>query len=201
VKVDLHVHAKERSFCATAGEEEMIRAAIQRGLDGLAFTDHGRLIPPQRVAELREKYAPFRVFTGIEIGVEGEDLLVLGLHDPLLETRPWTYPELYTFVRQRGGFLALAHPFRFHEAIAVDIEEYPPDAVEVGSVNMKGRWNGRIRALAERLGLGRLCNSDGHGTDDLGIYYNVLSGAPQNDEELVSVLRAGNYRCNGAGEV
>ncbi|MBE9507716.1 MAG: PHP domain-containing protein, partial [Chloroflexi bacterium] len=111
MKIDLHVHAKERSDCAIDGEEEIIRAAIAYGLGGLAFTDHQRLVPPERLAELNRRYAPFRVFGGIEITLlDGEDMLVLGVHDRELEARDWNYQDLFGFVREQNGFLALAHP-------------------------------------------------------------------------------------------
>lgn len=195
-KVDLHVHSKERSPCSAAGEEEIIQAAIKRGLDGLAFTDHHRLVPPQRVAELCEKYAPFHVFNGIEIRVlRGEDLLVVDLHDPVLETHMWAYPELHAFVRQRRGFLALAHPFRFHDAINVDIETYRPDGIEIHSVNMDAEDEARIRALAERLNLPFLCNSDAHRAEDIGVYHNVLPRAPVDGKDLARIVRANGCQC------
>jgi histidinol phosphatase-like PHP family hydrolase len=200
MKIDLHVHARERSSCAKSGEEEMVRAAIQRGLDGLAFTDHGRLIPPRRVAGLNARYAPFRVFGGIEIRLAGEDVLVLGLEEPLLERRKWTYPELHAFVRQHGGFLVLAHPFRYHDTVNLDVEGYPPDAIELRSVNIRADDEGRIRALAQRLDLRLLCNSDAHRAEDVGCHYNLLPRAPQDDEDLARVLRdsAGSNRADNA---
>jgi histidinol phosphatase-like PHP family hydrolase len=67
MKTDLHVHAKERSACGQSSEEEMIQAALACGLDGLAFTDHHRLVSPARLEELNRAYASFRVFCGIEI--------------------------------------------------------------------------------------------------------------------------------------
>lgn len=201
MKIDLHVHAQERSGCATSGEEEMIQAAIAYGLDGLVFTDHRRLVPPERLEELNRAYAPFRVFGGIEISVaEGEDVLVLGVHDPTLEVEQWTYPALFHFVRERGGMLILAHPFRYHEAIQIDINQYPLDAVEVRSTNIGACNEPRVRALARRLHLPLVCNSDAHNAQRIGIYYNELARAPCDERDLLAILKAGKYvcSCNGA---
>jgi histidinol phosphatase-like PHP family hydrolase len=197
IKIDLHVHAKERSACAQAGEEEMIRAAMKRGLDGLVFTDHGRLVPPRRLAELSERFAPFAVFGGIEIRVSGEDVLVLGIQDPVLESRKWTYPELHAFVSRHRGFLVLAHPFRYRDRVNIDIETYRPDALELRSTNIKTEAETHILALAERLGLRLVCNSDAHRAADVGCYYNRLAHRPQDGEELTLVLKAGKYQCDG----
>lgn len=196
MKIDLHVHAKERSGCATSGEEEMIQAAIACGLDGLAFTDHQRLVPAERLAELNHKYAPFRVFSGIELSViEGEDVLVLGVHDPALEAQRWTYPALFRFTRERDGLLILAHPFRFHETIRIDIEQYPPDAIEIHSANTDDRNEPQIRAIAGRLRLPLMCNSDAHNTRRVGIYYNELARVPRDERDLLAILKAGQYTC------
>jgi histidinol phosphatase-like PHP family hydrolase len=196
MKIDLHVHAKERSGCAVSGEEEMIQAAIAYGLDGLVFTDHQRLVAPGRLAELNCTYAPFRIFGGIEITVaEGEDVVVLGVHDPALEAQPWTYPALFRFVRDQDGLLVLAHPFRYHDAIQIEVEQYPPDALEIHSVNTGVCDESPIRALAERLDLRLLCNSDAHDARHVGIYYNELARAPRDDQELIEILRVGDYVC------
>ena len=65
MKIDLHVHASERSACCITSEEGQIRAAIRNGLDGLAFTDHHRLVLPKRLEQLNKKFAPFIIFGGV----------------------------------------------------------------------------------------------------------------------------------------
>jgi histidinol phosphatase-like PHP family hydrolase len=201
VKIDLHVHAKERSACGRSGEEEMIQAAIAFGLDGLVFTDHHRLVPLERLEELNRKYAPFRVFGGIEVSVtEGEDVLVLGVRDAMLETRRWSYSELFAFVRKRSGFLVLAHPFRYHDGIDIDIETYPPEAVEVHSKNTGACDEARIRAVLTCAGLLPLYNSDAHVAEHVGIYYNRLARVPRDERELIEILRKGDYTCHGMEE-
>jgi histidinol phosphatase-like PHP family hydrolase len=198
LKIDLHVHTKERSACGQSRAEEMVQAAIAFGLDGLAITDHHRLVPLDCLEELNRKYAPFRVFGGIEISVtEGEDVLVLGVRDSMLEMRNWSYPELFAFARKRDGFLVLAHPFRYHVTIDVDIERYPPDGIEVHSKNTGVCDEPQIRAVLTCLGLLPLYNSDAHHADHVGIYYNRLERVPRDERELVQILRAGDYTCHG----
>lgn len=200
MRIDLHVHAEERSGCARDGEEAMIQAAIAHGLDGLAFTDHHLLLPPQRRLALNRKYAPFRVFGGIEITLpEGEDVLVLGVQDPVLESRDWTYPDLLEFVHLRDGFLILAHPFRYHP-ISIPIERHPPDAIEVHSLHISAQSERRIRAIAERLDLPTVCNSDAHGVEHVGLYYSEFAREPRDGTELVAMLREGSYRCARLGQ-
>jgi hypothetical protein len=192
MKIDLHVHASERSACATEGEESQIRAAIAAGLNGLAFTDHHHLVPRERLQQLRQKYAPFKIYTGIEITASGEDWLVIGVYDPRLESSHWSYPDLHGFVRELGGFIALAHPFRREPVIHVDIEACPPDGIEMRSTNTPSASENEIRALAARLGLRTLQNSDAHWNSPLGRYYNQLPDTLDGDADLVRILR--NHR-------
>jgi predicted metal-dependent phosphoesterase TrpH len=205
MKLDLHVHAAERSACAKEGEESQIRAAIAAGLDGIAFTDHHTLVPRARMRELRRKYAPFKIFTGIEITAEGEDWLVIGLDNPELESTRWRYVDLRRFVREHDGFIALAHPFRYVPRINVDIAANPPDGIEVRSMNTPADHEQEIRAIATRLGLRLLENSDAHWNAPLGRFYNVLPDIPAGhnpaghddpgdlygDRELTRILKAG----------
>jgi len=200
VKIDLHVHSKERSACGRASEEEQIRAAIDSGLDAIVFTDHHRLISPERLQQLNEKYTPFRIFGGIEIAADGEDMLVLGVQDPALESLPWSYPALHAFVRAQGGFIVLAHPFRWRSVVTVDLDEFPPDAIEVGSANTSPDAEGRIRDIALRLGIPVLCNSDAHSTGQLGTYFNALERSPADEQDLVALLRSGQFSCSSPGQ-
>ena len=196
MKIDLHVHSSERSTCARSREEEQIQAAIACGLDAMVFTDHGRLVPQTHLDALNQKYAPFRIFGGIEVTVEErEDVLVLGIHDPALESQKWPYPELHAFVRRHGGWLAIAHPFRYRPTIDVDLEHYPPDALEGCSMNIPSVKQPPIHALAARLGIPVVSNSDAHVTQSLGVAYNCLEGIAADDAALVHLLRTGAFNC------
>jgi histidinol phosphatase-like PHP family hydrolase len=195
MKIDLHVHSQERSACGKASEEEQIRAAIAAGLDAIAFTDHHRLVPLDRLAALNQQFAPFRVFGGIEISSQGEDFLVLGLHHPALESPSWSYPDLHTYVRQQGGYIAMAHPFRFRTTIELNLDGFVPDALEVRSFNTPLEEEARIREIASRLGVPVLCNSDAHTCERIGMYYNLLEEFPADDKELITELKSGRFRC------
>jgi len=199
MKVDLHVHARERSDCSASGEEDLIRAAIGYGLDGLVFTDHARLVPGKRLEKLNEKFAPFRVFSGIEITVEeGEDVLVFGVQDRVLERMRWNYHVLHDFVRRCNGCLVLAHPYRYRDGVNIDIESRKPDAIELHSINIGICDEPKILELARKTGCHTICNSDAHWQEHVGLYHVDLAGRPENDSGLVSLLRYGafEWRCD-----
>jgi histidinol phosphatase-like PHP family hydrolase len=203
MKIDLHVHTQERSSCGKASEDAQVQAAIAAGLDAIVFTDHHRLAPLERLEALNQQYAPFRIFGGIEISAQGEDFLVLGLRHPDLESPDWSYPALYQFVRQHGGYIAMAHPFRYRANIELDIDQYIPDAIEARSPNTPADREIHIREIAARLGVPVLFNSDAHSTERLGTYYLQLNDFPSNEVELIASLKSGQFHCiqNGQGRV
>ena len=202
MRIDLHVHTRERSSCAHSSTEAMIRAAIERDLDGLVISDHDRLVPRERLRIIHAKYAPFRVFGGIEVTTRGEHILVLGVDDPAIERRYWGYRELHQFVVEREGFLAVAHPYRFnrHE-VGVDVERFPPDALEVCSRNTPRSAEPRIRELGEELGAVLLSNSDAHHASDVGGFYNDLDREARDSDALVSMLKTGAFEPVAPAEV
>ncbi len=193
LKIDFHIHSRERSDCAVVSETEQIQAAIRSGLGGMVFSDHDRLVGRQHLAELNRTYAPFRIFTGIEVTLASEHVLVIGIHDPVLESHTWEYGDLHRFVRLHKGFMALAHPFRYRD-ISVDIGAYPPDAVEVHSSNTPTWAEAKIRQVAASIGCELLSNSDAHTTRKIGQYYNVVEGEPASDGELLQTLRKRNLQ-------
>ncbi len=195
MKIDLHVHCQERSPCGKASEEAQVQAAIAAGLDAIVFTDHHRLAPLERLEALNKQYAPFRIFGGIEVSTQGEDFLILGLRYPELESPDWKYPDLYRFVRQHDGYIAMAHPFRYRAKIELDIVNYIPDAIEVRSPNTPADREIHIREIAARLGMPVLCNSDAHSTERIGTYYLELSDSPADEQELIASLKAGHFMC------
>jgi predicted metal-dependent phosphoesterase TrpH len=194
MKIDFHVHTSEYSPCARSTADEQIRAAITHGLDAVVITDHFHILTPSDALRLNRKYAPFRILPGAEITSDGEDWLVYGVSDPLLEDRFWEYPELHQFVHSHGGTIVLAHPFRFHPGIHVDLRRFPPDAIELYSNNIIPEHYPAIRELANSLGLPTLCNSDSHHETKIGLYFNILDGEVDGDASIFASLRAGRLR-------
>jgi PHP family Zn ribbon phosphoesterase len=89
----------------------------------------------------------------------------------------------------------MAHPFRYHKNIELDIERYTPDAIEIRSPNTPVEAESRIREIADRLDMPVLYNSDAHSTERIGTYYLQLHDHPANEQELIACLKAGRFEC------
>jgi len=194
--IDIHVHASERSKCSRSTEAELIRAAIDKGLNALVFTDHMRLVPAAHLAELNSQFAPFLILGGVEMfTVDNEDILVYGVHDSRLEEEEWTYDRLYDFVREKNGFLVLAHPFRHRDYLGIDVETRIPDAMELRSLNIVAQSENKIRNVATAIGCGITCASDAHVAENVGAHCLRLDKAVATIAELISMLRTRAYSC------
>ena len=190
----------QRSSCSFLEEELLIKHSIESGLDGIVFTDHGRLPPKGSLGRLNDKYHPFRVFTGIEITIlmdthqfyDYQDFIVVGLDDPILEY-DWSYDKLLPWVRTRGGWIALAHPFRYNNTLPRAIMDNPPDAVELYSPHIRAALIPRIKLLAEELGCQVVGVSDAHQARDVGYSAVKLARAVASDAELAAELKKGAF--------
>jgi len=196
MKIDLHVHSFECSRCASSTEKEQIEAAIARGLDGIAFTDHNHQRSQIYLEHLNEKYAPFKIFTGTEINTidTGEDVLIFGV--PELEEMNdyyWEYAELFAYVRERGGFIVLAHPFRYDTHVRTNVSTFVPDALEIRSTNVHPRCYRPIQKLANKLGVHTIATSDSHHRSNIGQHYVIFQNEVYSDAALVRELKAGRY--------
>lgn len=198
---DLHTHCLERSRCSRIPEQQLIEEAIASGMDGLVISDHHRYVDSVHLKELQAQYAPFLIFSGIEMTIprygnfEGEDILLIGVREPAFEdpSRDWTYAELYAAAKEQGGFLALCHPYRYHDTVTIDYGRMPPDAVELHSSNIGRCDEALISSLIQKIGCHAVQNSDTHHPNMVGMYHQVLHNSVSSEAELIRELKAGNF--------
>ncbi len=193
MKVDFHLHCEEYSPCGVSKQEKMVKKAIEVGLDAIVFTNHHRFIPDKELALLNKQYKRIKIFNGIEITANNEDFIILGLKDKRLEREDWSYEKLYDFVKDQGGFIILAHPFRYKERINFDLAQYPPDAIEIDSINIMADNKKRIKRLITKYNLPSLSNSDAHDEKDLGKYYNSFNNKLATMKDLIAAVKSKNY--------
>jgi predicted metal-dependent phosphoesterase TrpH len=195
MKVDLHVHTSERSMCAWSPALAQMAAAVRAGLGAVAITDHHALVPDDERAMLQERFPGLLILPGIEITLDDayEDILVIGLAAPELARGSWSWPDLRAFASEGGGLTILAHPLRYADHVAIDLERHPPDAVEVSSTNIKPAHQHAIRELAERHGLPLVASSDAHRAGDVGRHATRLDEPATTAGEVIAAIRAGRY--------
>ena len=107
--IDLHNHTWPRSHDSVLDPEDLVVRAKALGLDGICLTEHDNVWNPAEAAAIAEKH-DFLVIPGVEVSTDdghilayGVDKYVFGMH---------RVGRLAEHVKQRGGGLVVAHPYR-----------------------------------------------------------------------------------------
>jgi hypothetical protein len=196
---ETHLHTAEASKCAVSGGADYIAVYKQMGYTGIMVTDHfyngncalsrnlpweewvNRFYSGYENAKKEGDRLGLDVFFGWEESFEYcDDYLIYGLDKQWLlehpEVRTWTRGEQYRAVRDAGGCVVQAHPFRQRYYISkVVLSAGCVDAVEV--VN-GGHDDVSCDALAYRyakkIGKPMLAGTDIHDADS--VIYDDLYG-------------------------
>ncbi len=192
-KYETHLHTKEGSACASAPAADMARAHKAAGYDGIFVTDHffnaNTAVPRdlpweeridrfflgyERAKAVGEEIG-LKVWFGFEYTVYNADLLIYNMSKEWMKSNEQLLMhtderECFRTIRENGGFIVHAHPFRYDPYIH-HISLYPNDvdAVEVinASHDPKKLYNERAKLYADSYGLIKTGGSDSHHLDKL----------------------------------
>lgn len=192
-KYETHLHTSEGSSCASSSGAEMARAHKAAGYDGIFVTDHffnsSTTVPKDLPWEQRidlyckgyenalEEGAKIGldVFFGVEWTVNGADFLIYNKDKQWLKENERLLMEsderdLFDGVRETGGFIVHAHPFR-EAGYIPHISLYPHDVDAIEVINTRNGdplfggntvYNERAKIYAAMFGLPETGGSDTH---------------------------------------
>ena len=190
--LDTHLHTKEHSPDSSLPVRDAVTRARELGLGGLCITDHDSWgILPEAEALSRECNFPF--FVGIEILTAEGDFVVFGVEPFDYEPRGLRAEDLMERVRQCGGAAVAAHPYRDNGRGAGDIIKTLPGLTGVECFNGSTKHEANLQAMrnARARGLTCLGASDAHLVERVGKFATRFDGEPQNEWELIQLIRAG----------
>ena len=217
LRYETHAHTAEISRCAKMPAAQMVRQVKEAGYDALVVTDHfdpeffdGCQRGPAYRSRLEDFFAGYRaaaeegrrldllVLPALELrNVFGmEDFLIYGLTQEELGEMdcPCFLPlnRTLSLVRQAGGLLIQAHPFREYLRC---MPAACMDGVEVVNANPRhDSHNDRALAFARENGLLRVAGSDVHQLGDAGAA-GILAPYARDGKALAELLRQGRHRC------
>jgi len=193
MRVDLHLHTQENSD-GKAPAADMIRAAIEHGLDAVVITDHDYMLTRAEQAALQKQFPDFGIFRGAEVSVGIEHVLVIGGSAEEVPTvEPDTVAILGEYACDTGSFTALAHPFWRGPELHFDLDTFCPEGMDVASMNIDtGRFD-RILQIARARGMLPIAGTDAHAPEEVGLFHLVLDERVETEEGLLAVIRAGRY--------
>ena len=170
IKADLHVHTCYSPDCLTS-LEDVVAAALRRGMGALAITDHDAI---EGTLALRGM-APLQIIVGEEIDTsEGE---IIGLFLEELIPPGCTAAETVARIKDQGGLVCVPHPFdlqRRHRLCDSALRSILDDVDIFEVLNARALWaghNARARRFAQTHGLLMGAGSDAHTPLEIGRAY------------------------------
>ena len=193
-RIDLHIHTRE-SGDNDADPEEVIERAIERGLDGIAFTEHYSFEASEQAERLREKFgSALLIFRGVEFSAREGHCLVFGADTDRLGLKDAPMQEIVRVVNEAGGVVVPSHPYRGGTGVGDLVKDLPGIAGLEGcnGVNLFA-MNQKAIEIARALGLPYTGGSDAHEPRDVGSCYTEFDDAVTL-ANLVELLKQGRYR-------
>jgi dephospho-CoA kinase len=172
VRVDMHVHTR-LSFDCRSRPDDVVGAALGRGLDRLCITDHNEI---EAALELAERY-PNRVIPGEEVKTrEGVDIIGLYMSEWIAKGTPAR--ETCERIRDQGALVYVPHPFAGGKGgggrILGEIHDLI-DIVEGFNARLhSAELNERAQDWAGERGLPVGAGSDAHTLGEIGNAYVEL---------------------------
>jgi hypothetical protein len=168
----------------------MCREAVKSGLAGIGLTEHDKWWPRGELERLRKAFPDLIIFRGIECSsMQGHFLVFLPENASFEEIGPDTFRRLAPKVRNLGGIVIWAHPFRYDRSIPSWLGDVPFDGIEVASTNMDEEASDLSLEVARTHGIVKLENSDAHDTNSIGVYGNAFSCRLKDNNDLIEYVR------------
>lgn len=193
-KIDLHVHSLHSGDNPT-DPEEVVQQAIERGLDGIAFTEHYSYEASEGVELLRKKYSgQIMLFRGVEFSAAEGHCLVYGVNTDRLSMKYAPIADLVRVVTSHGGISIPSHPYRGVNSIGDIIRNLKGIAAVEGynGCNMHS-FNQKAVDTAQALNLPFTGGSDAHAAGEIGSCYTEFSDIVTYDN-FIELLKKGRYR-------
>ena len=190
MKIDLHIHSKY-SGDGVLEPREIIRIAKERGLNGIAITDHNTIKGGQEAKEYETK--DFKVIIGAEIMTEKGEVTGLFLSAEIKSRR---FQDVINEIKAQGGLVIVPHPFDGLRRSAFHItSEYASvvDAIEgFNSRCVFQKYNRKAVEFAAQHNLPVVGGSDAHYANEIG-----LGGIITQSDNIIKAIMENNLRLFG----
>ncbi len=181
---DLHIHSKY-SPDSLLKPERIIKVAKNKGLNGIAITDHNTLKGGLAASKIN-KDPDFEIIVGSEIRTEYGDILGFFLNE---EIEGRIFENVIDEIKSQGGISVLAHPYRHYntpEEIITNV-----NLVEGFNARSKSVCNIKSLTLANKFNKALTAGSDAH------LYFEIGMGSIITEENIEKSLKNGKTKIKG----
>jgi len=162
MKADLHIHSNF-SNDGKSTVEEIIAAAVEKGLGCIAITDHNSFEAFEHVKNNGKVIA----IPGIEVSSKEGHILAYGIDREI--PRGMSIKETIDAIHDAGGYAFAAHPYRWWSGIGEkNTLSNDFDGTEARNARCTSSSNKKSEALAARIGKPISAGSDSHTPEHIG---------------------------------
>jgi predicted metal-dependent phosphoesterase TrpH len=186
MKVDLHIHTKF-SYDGMSTPQEVVDAAIEKGIDCICITDHGQT----QGAVKAMKYGfdkNILVIPGIEILSLAGDILGIGVKKPIPD---FLLPsQTIREIKKQGGIAVVPHPFwlfnnlKHRKKILLSA-----DALEVFNAGMPAFINRKASIFSGKYNTVFTAGSDAHKAKYVGRAYLDIPGENLSEKQIMEQIK------------
>jgi len=195
MKCDLHIHTFY-SFDSTTSPMEMVEAALKKGIDCLAITDHNEIKGVSQAIEA-SKGKSILIIPGIEVKTKEGD--VLGLNVKEIIPKDLSAKETIRKIKEADGLAIIPHPFGWFCSFKGDLKELIEeiDGIEILNASVFGSGNKKALDFVQKYNLSFTCGSDAHFPNLVGKVYLEIPGENLSIEEILNQIRNKNVKIVG----
>ncbi len=184
MKIDCHCHTiySRHAFWGSDALNtplDMIKAAMKKGLDGLAVTDHNT-VRGSLVAKKIAKRFKFLIINGCEIKTREGEIIALGIKENV--PIGLTIEETVEKIHELGGIATAPHPFgSYIFRRCAGRKGLMADAIEVYNSTLTKGQNKRALDMAQLFKKSITAGSDAHSYRNVGNAGIIVNGDPIED--------------------
>ncbi len=159
--LDPHIHSTYSSD-STASPRDIVKKAIEIGLDAIAVADHNTIKGSLATIEEAKDFKDFVVVPAMEISSNKGHIVALGIKEDV--EKGLSPEDTVEKIRSLGGIAVAAHPFvSYREGLCDNVKNLDIDAIEtLNSRYIFGYSNWKAKNLAENRKLPEIGSSDAH---------------------------------------
>jgi hypothetical protein len=177
MKFDMHVHTLQSKKCGWMRPERLVKVAIEKGLVGIAVTDHNTIEGALEVFEIvRDEQLRLEVIIGEEITTDRGEVLAYFIDE---EIEPGPFEDVLSAIRRAGGVSAIPHPFDKVRKGFVGLEAVLDDVDAIEVLNARCLFNRKAVDLCLDDKKPMLGGSDAHFYREVGRAWTEYSIEPR----------------------